>query len=364
MENMRHQYKIPTFEEALSISENVKGFSHSVQEMHGKEIHSFKYNLSYRDMWEDVSDGRLNMRGITFIDGELKCISLPKFFNLGECEIAVYPENEKYLMSKEDGSLISVFQVDDLLEVKTMKSVYSDVAIQARTYFDTRPDLQGFSMSLINKGLSPYFEFISPQNRIVLRYEKDDFVFLGARCMTSGKMFLPWDMLVPSTITIPMLITPEKRDEYLEREDVEGLVVVGEDGHMIKMKTSSYCQLHRILDMKTKKSFCEYYNAHGNFDDVIGVLTQHGLHDDVEDLKKFEEDYLEKMNTYLTIITSNVDKYKDLSRKEIALTMIEDGVDKSMRGFVFSALDGKDIDGKIKKMILEGYKDEQRRERE
>ena len=173
-----------------------------------------------------------------------------------------------------------------------------------------------------------------------------------------------FNIKTPQTISIPKYFTPENYMEYVNSRGVEGVVITLENGLMAKIKGAEYCQLHRILDMKTKKSFCEYYNAHGNFDDVIGVLTQHGLHDDVEDLKKFEEDYLEKMNTYLTIITSNVDKYKDLSRKEIALTMIEDGVDKSMRGFVFSALDGKDIDGKIKKMILEGYKDEQRRERE
>jgi T4 RnlA family RNA ligase len=346
---MEYQYKIPTFEEALSISENVKGFSHSVQEMHGKEIHSFKYNISHKEMWEDLSDGRLNMRGITFIDGGLVCLPPWKFFNLNEVKFATYPEKEKYLMSKEDGSLISVFQVDNLLEVKTMKSVYSDVAIQARTYSDTRPDLQGFSVSLINKGLSPYFEFISPQNRIVLRYEKDDFVFLGARCMKTGKMFFPWDLLVPSTITIPMLITPEKRDEYLEREDVEGLVVVGEDGHMIKCKSATYCQLHKILDIKTKKSMCEYYIDHGNFDDVIGVLTHNGLHQDVADLLDFE---------------LAVDKYNHLSRKEIALKMIEDKVDKSLRGMVFSSLDGKEVMPKIKRLILDSYKDDARREQD
>jgi T4 RnlA family RNA ligase len=355
---MEYQYKIPTFEEAVSIVEREKGFSHSVQEIHGKEVHSFKYNISHKEMWEDLSDGRLNMRGTTFIDGELVCLPPWKFFNIGEVKHATYPKNEKYLMEKLDGSLINCFLVDGFLEVKTMKSVYSDVAVQARKYFQTRGDIRDFSKSLLDSGLSPYFEYVGPHNRIVLRYDSENLVFLGARCMTSGRMVFPWGIMVPDSITIPRLV--EDKDSYLKRDDVEGLVVVGTDGHMVKCKTSTYCQLHKILDMKTNKAFCEYYNEHGNFDDVIGVLTHHGLNQDINDLLQFEDDYSDKMNHYMDLITETKSRYEHLSRKGIALNMIGDKVPKEIRGLVFSALDGKDFVPKIKRLILESYKDERR----
>ena len=358
---------IPTFDECLHVCEENSGFSHSVQEIHGKEVHSFKYNFQSRfnEMYKPFLDKGINalaMRGITFIDGKLVAIGPDKFFNLGENETAVYPENERYLMEKVDGSLISVFQVDHLLEIKTQKSVFSEVAKDARKYFNTRNDLQGFSMSLLSRGLSPFFEYVGPHNRIVLRYDEEDFVFLGARCLISGTMVFPWDMFVPSTITIPQLIAGEGKDAYLERDDVEGLVVVGDCGHMVKMKTSTYCQLHKILDMKTPKSFCEYYIAHGNFDDVIGVLTHHGLTKDIADLVAFEDDYIEKVESHNQLISDAVKKYGHLSRKGVALKMIDDKVDNALRGLVFSTLDGKDTMPKIQKLILEGYKDAGRRE--
>lgn len=165
---------------------------------------------------------------------------------------------------------------------------------------------------------------------------------------------------IPKTITIPQYFTPENYMDYVNSQGVEGVVVTFEDGTMAKIKGEEYCQLHKILDMKTKKSYCEYYNAHGSFDDVIGILSQHGLTKDIDDLRAFEDEYIEKLRVYIDKVEDVKALCGHLSRKEIALKMNEEKVDKSIRAMVFSSLDGKDIIQMIRHNLLVSYKDDGR----
>ena len=188
-----HKYlEIPSYEDCLQICKDHVGFSHSKQEFKGDLIESFKYNIITPNMWDGF--GRLNMRGITFCNGELIALPWPKFFNRGEAPETTNVDfsKVKYISEKADGSLISFFRVAEDIELKSMKSVVSDVACSARKYVETREDILAFVEILLDRALSPMFEYIGNSNhKIVLNYEKEDLVFLGARSLLTGELFYP-----------------------------------------------------------------------------------------------------------------------------------------------------------------------------
>jgi T4 RnlA family RNA ligase len=351
--------EVPTFEECLSLCERETAYSHSVQTVSGKEVHSFKYNLQkpFKEMYKPYLDEGINalaLRGITFIDGELVALGPDKFFNQGENEIATFPKEVEGILEKIDGSLIQVFLVEDQLEVKTQKSVHSDVANHCREYFKTRDDLRSLCRALLERNMSPYFEFVSDKNRIVLDYGKTDMYFLGARNMDTGATSYPWNLYLSESISIPRLLEGSELESYLERTDVEGVVVIGKS-HLIKMKTDTYCQLHRVLDIRTNKHMCEHYQSKGGFDDAIGLLSRYNLENDIESLKRFEQDYLKNYNDLLLDVEDLWVRYTG-TRKEVAIAMNTDKVDGKMRALVFLRLDRKDLHTSIERILFEYYR--------
>jgi T4 RnlA family RNA ligase len=364
MQNLMNYYKIPTFEEALAICQKERNFSHSVQEIHGKEVHSFKYQVSEDSMWSDLSDGRINMRGLTFIDEKIVALPYPKFFNINELPITRNLDITKfaYASAKMDGSLISFFKIGSDIEVKTMKSVYSDTAIEAREYLKERPEVKQFAKKCLETNLSPIFEYISNTaiGRIVIDYGKKDFVLLGARDFTSGKIYSVnnFPINIPSEISVVQIFkTKEEIDAYLT-DGVEGVVMTFQNGMLAKLKTSWYITLHRFLDIKTKKCMCEYYQKFKSFDDMIGVYYQHGLHNDIERMKDFEKDYWHRYNNILTSAKAIFQIQQGKTRKEIALSMKEDGLDGTTMAIVFKMCDNAPYEFLIEKAVYEAFRKE------
>jgi len=357
-------HTIPTFSEALAICQKESNFSHSVQEIGGKEVHSFKYNVSCSSQWLDLSDGRINMRGLTFIDENLVALAFPKFFNVGEISYTQNLDITKFAFAstKMDGSLISFFKIGSDIDVKTMKSVFSDTAIEAREYLKERPEVKEFAKKCIENNLSPIFEYISNTaiGRIVIDYGKKDFVFLGARNLTTGEIHyvhqFPFE--IPSTISVVQIFkTKQEIDAYLT-DGVEGVVMTLQNGMLIKTKTIWYCTIHRFLDIKTKKCMCEYFQKFKSFDDMIGVYSQYGLLNDIERMKDFEKDYWHRYNNVLTSAKATFQFYQGKSRKEIALGMREDRLDGTTMAIVFKMCDNAPYEFLIEKAVYEAFRKE------
>ena len=125
----------------------------------------------------------------------------------------------KQLIEKIDGSLISFFKVGDKLELKTMKSMESDVANLAREYALNRADIKDLAIQHLDRGLSPIFEFTSKESRIVLDYGDTNMSYLGCRNMTTGEIMSPKDGLCWENISVAKCITDI--DSYMKREDVD-----------------------------------------------------------------------------------------------------------------------------------------------
>ena len=347
--------EIPSYEDCLEIVKEHTAFSHSTQEWKTDKIESFKYNLVTLNMWE--GDGRLNMRGLTFCNGELVALPWPKFFNRGENEATKNVDftKVKYIFEKVDGSLISFFRVAEDIELKSMKSIESDVSHRARAYAETRPDVYSFVEKLLDKALSPMFEYVSPNNKIVLNYE-ENFIFLGARNLLTGEILYPvYDIEVPESITHPAIFdNMEEAKEFLTREDVEGIVLTFENGLMMKMKTEHYCRIHKLLDNFVPKNLVANL-AEGSFDDVIGLLTDNGLENEIALARKIESRFWGEVNSRKIEAEAYYKANSMKERKEVARDLLPNR--KEVASLVFKLFDGQDLVPYIMKKLKKEAKE-------
>ena len=358
------QYNIvPTYQECLKICETSKEFSHSVQTIDGKEIHSFKYNLSIPDMWEidDAMDGRLNMRGIVFIDEKIVALPFPKFFNLGEVKYTKDLDMTKIKFANEkiDGSLISVFKLNGKFYCKSMKSIESDVSKESQKYFDNSLNIRLHAFDKISRGLSPMYEYVSSTCKIVIDYGKSKMFYLGSRDMKTGEIHYPneSDALV---VDAPcQFFDSEEINKYLKTSNVEGVVVTLEDGQMVKLKTEEYCKLHRIVSNFSDKNIIESI-IDKTYDDLIGQLQQNNLNEYKEKAFIINENFWNRYRDIEEYVTERFDELnlKYSTRKEIAMHMqFSSMIVPWSHAMIFKLLDKRPIKELIFKRLREEFSD-------
>lgn len=342
---MKQYDVIPVFRQCLDLFISNKFFSHSIQSIKDIQIHSFKYNLSYKELWEenDAMDGRLNMRGITFIKDKIVALPFPKFFNLEEVKYTENLDVSKFKLAFEkiDGSLISPFMIDGEIEIKTMKSIESDLAIEARKNLKDFPNVIQHANDLISKNKSPMYEYVSPTRQIVIKYEKPEFYYLGCRDMESGEIIFPNEE-DRKVVKCPMqFISFEEVNEYLEKSNVEGVVLTLDDGQMVKIKTQEYFKLHRVISNFSLKNIVEYI-IEGKFDDLIGQLKQNNLKDLIEKAHKINDGFWKVFKSIDEDVIKHYEELKHLSRKEIAISIqFSSAIHPNIGSCIFSKLDGR-----------------------
>ena len=355
---MKQYSIIPTFQDCIKICELNKEFSHSVQKLDGKEVHSFKYNLSHSDMWEenDGMDGRFNMRGICFIDEKIVALPFPKFFNLEETKYTKNLDISKFKFANEkiDGSLISVFQLNGKMYCKSMKSVESDVSKEAQKYFDSNELIKNHAKEILFCGYSPMYEYVSPTCKIVIDYKETKMFFLGCRDMKTGKIFYPTQNGDAMFTRIPKKFETDKEiNEYLKTPNVEGVVITLEDGQMVKVKTEEYCKIHRIISNFSDKSIVESI-VEEKFDDLIGQLKLNNLNDLLEKAQQINDKFWEKYKEIEEYATHRYEQLigKHSNRKDIAMEMqFSSMIAPFSHSIIFKLLDKKPIKDLIFKYL-------------
>lgn len=129
-------------------------------------------------------------------DFDVVCRTFKRFFNYGEADTKDFDFSDCTVMSKEDGSLISLWwnAQDCSWEVATRGMAFAEgTGLFGDTFrgmvFNilgtNYEDLQVRSTNL-NKNLTYAFEMTSPKNRIVTPYTEDKMFFLGAFNTSTG----------------------------------------------------------------------------------------------------------------------------------------------------------------------------------
>lgn len=253
--------------------------------LHGVPVVIISYMISNDELWEKPLG--VECRGITFEKETGKLISLPfeKFFNVNEkawTQASVIRDYERLaVLEKRDGSMISPAMVDGKVFLKTKKSFYSDVALEANQSIPT--NVYNFCRHMLEIEFCPIFEYTSPDTKIVINYGVEpQFVLLAARDMRTGQ-YMSYDALSTAgeMFEVPVVenFLRARVDDYLalaeKTEDIEGWVIYTDQGRF-KIKTKWYMDRHRLIDVRER--------------DIAGFVLNETLDDLIPNLIEGEAD--------------------------------------------------------------------------
>jgi len=317
---------------------------------HEKEelvIANYTAKASYERIWTPET---LQSRGLIYaLDGslEIKARPIKKFFNLSEPQPFVVNYNSPVeVTDKLDGSC-GIYYLDSNGQpsIATRGSFSSEQAIWATTKIRTIDHT-------FPANLTPIFEIIYKQNRIVINYNYEDLVLL------CGVDILTGTILGPNN---PMLDGWNgRRTEVFEYRNIEEAVQAPprnlegyvfrfldpKDGlQLLKLKEEEYVRLHGIITNFSPK---KVWAAMSEGIDFLKVL------DTVPD--EFYE-LVHQIQTDLTFAYSEIEAqakldFHDLrefktSRKKFA----QKAVKKDNKSILFAMLDGKDYSKMIWKQL-------------
>jgi RNA ligase len=280
------------------------------------------------------------LRGLIFdTDGRVLSRRFHKFFNLGERGDTSTIDVTKHhvVLEKLDGSMVTPLLIGTQLHWATKMGI-TDVADQVNNFVDrSLIPYARFVLNVIEQDCTPIFEWCSRSQRIVIDYPEDRLVLVAIRDNATGE-YVSFDRLC-TDFDIPVVQTMEPISdldafaiELRKREDIEGVVIRFDDGHMVKLKTDTYVALHRA------KSFLE------NERNVVALI----LENKVDDLYPFLEDKdCARLKQFASDITSDITIFchavnnllkmlhgESVSRKDFALGYKT--IDSVMRSFIFA----------------------------
>jgi RNA ligase len=286
------------------------------------------------------------LRGLIFDrDGRVASRRLHKFFNLGERDDVTLIDVSKphVVLEKLDGSMITPFMVNGELRWGT-KMGLTDVSEQVEKFieFDAvrASNYKRFALTMIEQDCTPIFEWCSRKQRIVIDYPEDRLVLIAVRDNETGE-YVSFDRLLADYPEIPRvselapiadldLFTSELR----KREDIEGVVIRFNDGHMVKVKTDTYVALHRAKSELESERNVVRLILEDKVDDLLPLL--------IGDDRGAMLDYVDKVNlsirAHVDLVNIELDDIRKngVSRKDFA---ISNKLDPSIRAFVFKHWD-------------------------
>lgn len=152
------------------------------------------YMVAFPDTFDmDSEHGamRRECRGMKFYkDGRIAARPFFKFFNINErteTNINNVDWSKPYtIMEKRDGSMIHPMRIGNDVRWMTKMGI-TEVSAQAEKFIEKNTNYVEFAKWCIENQLTPIFEYTSPNNKIVVKYEKDELVLLAVRHNITGE---------------------------------------------------------------------------------------------------------------------------------------------------------------------------------
>ena len=316
-----------TYKDAQEISEkyNNNNFWEISYLKDGYKLASFNYFICGWNDFENPLPNKpevnaFDMRGTTFVfqkDGSLwkRFFMLPKFYNLNQVELTQYKNiKDKEIINvtqKEDGSLIAFMMLPNgKLFAKTIGSFASEQAEAAYNILYINEEHVLWVKHLLEEGYTPLFEYVSWDNRIVLKYNIPQIRFIGVRNNTTGEYLTAGELTnekIPEGIQ-PIISKNYTLDELLEMsslvENREGWVIKYDD-FLVKIKTKWYFDRHNL---RTQNIFREDYiisnYINETLDDLVSMLNP----DEDKDAFEFVENVTNATNNFINHIDKCVNK--------------------------------------------------------
>lgn len=301
----------------------------------------------------------LASRGLIYNERTKEIISrgFPKFFNWDDAS-QPFPRSGSVIKSdKFDGSLGILYAgPDGELAIATRGSFISEQAVHATKVFhdltDQTPELYHQAYELIAQNLTPVFEIIYPENRIVVDYGSADSLVLldvidNATGMSQIMDFTSFDWPEKAEKTI---LTGGFYDTIASSvpDDEEGYVLYWpHTGFRCKVKGANYIRLHSVLTETSSRDLWRHMAVHANKDRIskpnmwanalgidpkvaTGILAKHEdwLSDMIKDVP---DEFYGWIRRTMETIEYVVDKYVTYGRKAAREILQEAGDDTQYR---------------------------------
>lgn len=342
------------------------------QEIENQKFRIFNYRLA--SYTEFLKPNALNCRGTMFYLTEdnqyngLAALTPSKFFNDSENPMTMdidYSQTD-IIMDKMDGSLMTTYDPFfnfHNVQLKSKGSLHSEQAVAATKllYSEKYQNLLEYLKIEQSYGNSVSLEYTAPDNMIVIAYPEPRLTVLEVRSMITGNEVSYRQIKQDMTIMkceefLVKTYTPDDFVSFVQsipelKDDIEGYVVRLSNGMKVKIKTSHYLSIHRLLD--------NINSPRRLFEAVVNETT-----DDVK--AKFHENvgYIERIlnmeekvrNVYSLVDKANefVSNNSSLDKKEFALKCIKELI-PFQQTIAFNTNNGKPFD--LKEYIIKRYKD-------
>lgn len=370
-----NQYQTTMYNDLMSLCDNSEAFYFRDNTLDGSTYRVFTYRLaSYSEF---LAPNALECRGHLFEinpDGtpiRLASLPLPKFFNYRENPFTMDLDfdNPKQVMLKMDGSLISTYlhgmRHGELstgeLRLKSKTALASDQAVAAMSWL-ALPENIAFKSALETMArwnLTVILEWVSPDNRIVIGYEKPALVVLAVRDNLNGGYEFPGTLIGELPILrnhwVETYNHVTNMSEFIENapglQGIEGFVIQLASGQYVKIKTTAYLALHHTKDSinSPRRLFaCVLEEASDDLrslfaDDPLAIATIQAM-----------EDQVEKWHNHLaTTVEGYYNANKHLDRKEYAIKGQQE-LDGKGFGLAMMKYLGKEVS--YKEFMLKNYK--------
>ena len=264
----------------------------------------------------------------------------------------------KIITEKLDGSMAILFR-DNGYKIATRGSFNSDQAIWATNYLNNN-----YNLINLNNNLTLIFEIIYPKNRqistLVVDYgNREDLVLLAARDRFTGEYleFYPdlFNLANKYGFSLPKVYNFAGVHSIIDEmhkidANQEGWVAEFQDGSRWKFKGDRYCELHKLINGISFKNILQHMQG-GTIEEVKQSLPDEFI-DEVDELVNLISSKYNEINSKINELYKLVPK--DGSRKNFAHWCRSKH--RKYSGFLFSLLDGKDIENAVYKMIMSDYK--------
>ncbi|MGL4523065.1 MAG: T4 RnlA family RNA ligase [Bacilli bacterium] len=293
----------------------------------GTKMRVFGYLISSACDWEQ-KDAK-ECRGVMFeLDQNDKavriaCRPMEKFFNVGEKNaVGINWDDCEYIGEKLDGSIISTFADCGYLDLKSMSSMHTDVAVKAKIWLNDHYELKQRLRELSIDGYTANCEFVGPSNLNVLSYPEDRLVILNVRNNETGE-YVPITEIFNDPILRPYMaaVYPASMgsDEWIndtqEQVGIEGYVVYTANGRT-KIKTKWYFEKHAFRDRINSNQQVLQCCFDETSDDLRAtVSTNPNALKKIDDL---ERAYIGRLSAVFSNAVQFLDENKHLDRKSYA----------------------------------------------
>lgn len=295
-------------------------------------------------------------RGITFADdGQIIARSMHKFFNLNEREGYQIGQLDwstvHAVYDKMDGSMINTGLYKGEIFAKSKKSFTSPVAVGAKNYIDAHSNYHEFCIYCAENGLTPTFEFTSPEHRIVLDYKEEALTVLQIREMVSGRYLTIEEMTALTEKFGVVLNKPiwfgddfdiHKAIEVLSTADeMEGYVIQFKNGDMVKVKSQWYVNLHHAVTFVRERDIAQLV-LEETIDDFIAFIKTNRPGADLTRIVEINDEITTEIETLESSVKKIVDENQGLTPKELNEKMkgspLHNFVMRTFRGQTFDYL--------------------------